>query len=31
MLAPGTSTIWGIGLLVWGGYPVTNGIVVKYS
>jgi hypothetical protein len=28
---PGTTTIWGTGLLSWGGQPNTNGAVLKYS
>jgi hypothetical protein len=28
---PGTTTIWGAGLLAWGGLPNTNGVVLKYS
>ncbi|MCW2917826.1 MAG: hypothetical protein JWN52_5894 [Actinomycetia bacterium] len=28
---PGTTSIWGAGLLTWGGLPDTNGVVFKYS
>jgi hypothetical protein len=29
--SPGTSTYWGVGELVWGGLPNTDGVVLRYS
>ncbi|MGK5557155.1 hypothetical protein ACSNOI_36655 [Actinomadura kijaniata] len=28
---PGSTSVWATGLLKWGGYPATNGVILKYS
>ncbi|WP_067824879.1 hypothetical protein [Actinomadura kijaniata] len=28
---PGSTSLWATGLLKWGGYPATNGVILKYS